>query len=99
MSVLFLLFAADSFLTREGRLDPLQRLGQNSLFVYWIHVELVYGYASWLLRRQLPLAVTCVAYLAFVGLMYGAVVVRDRVVLTKPWARFRQAPSGAVMAS
>jgi len=99
MSVLFLLFAADSVLTREGRLDPLQRLGQNSLFVYWIHVELVYGYASWLLRRQLPLAVTCVAYLAFVGLMYGAVVVRDRVVLTTPWTRFRQAPSGAVMAS
>jgi len=24
----------------------LERLGQGSLFVYWIHVELVYGYAT-----------------------------------------------------
>ena len=29
-------------------------LGRHSLFVYWIHVELVYGYASWLWRGRLP---------------------------------------------
>ena len=28
-------------------LEPLQRLGRSSLFVYWIHVELVYGYTTW----------------------------------------------------
>ena len=35
--------------------DPLTRLGRNSLFIYWIHVELVYGYASWGWRHRLPL--------------------------------------------
>ena len=34
---------------------PLERFGRRSLFVYWIHVELVYGYATWPLHRRLPL--------------------------------------------
>jgi uncharacterized membrane protein len=98
MSLLFLLFAADSLSIGKGQIDPLQRLGQRSLFVYWIHVELVYGYASWLWRRRLPLAVTCVGYVAFAALMYGAVVLRDRVARPKPWTRtrFRDAPADAV---
>ena len=33
---------------------PLATLGRASLFIYWIHVELVYGYASWFWRRRLP---------------------------------------------
>ncbi len=36
-------------------LDPLSRLGRSSLFIYWIHVELVYGYASWMWRHRLPI--------------------------------------------
>jgi uncharacterized membrane protein len=59
--------------------DPLARLGQHSLFVYWIHVELVYGYASWLWRRRLPLPATAIGWLAFSALMYGAVVLLDRL--------------------
>ena len=53
----------------------LARFGQNSLFVYWIHVELVYGYASWLWRGRLPLWSTLVATAAFSMLMYRAVLV------------------------
>jgi hypothetical protein len=52
------------------------------LFIYWIHVELVYGYASWLWRGRLPLWGTGLAYIAFCAAMYGAVVARDRVVET-----------------
>jgi surface polysaccharide O-acyltransferase-like enzyme len=55
----------------------LAKLGRHSLFVYWIHVELVYGYASWLWRGRLPLWGTAVAALLFAALMYGAIVVRD----------------------
>ena len=62
--------------------DPLAQMGRGSLFVYWIHVELVYGYASWLLRGRLPLWGTAAAALMFTALMYYAVVVRDRVVQT-----------------
>ena len=75
----------------RGYRCPVQRLGRSSLFVYWIHVELVYGYASWLLRRQLPLPATCVAYVAFVLLMYGAVILRDRALQAKPLDGLRRA--------
>jgi len=61
-------------------LGTLAVFGRASLFVYWIHVELVYGYASWLWRHRLPLWATAVAFVAFSSLMYGAVVLRDRVV-------------------
>ena len=53
--------------------------GRASLFIYWIHVELVYGYASWLWRHRLPIWATALAYAAFCVLMYGVVVLRDRV--------------------
>ena len=56
---------------------PLATLGRSSLFVYWIHVELVYGYASWLWRGSLPLWGTALAFVAFAALMYAAVVGRD----------------------
>jgi uncharacterized membrane protein len=57
----------------------LARMGQSSLFVYWIHVELVYGYSSWLWRHRLPLWGTAIGFTAFSMLMYGAIVLRDGV--------------------
>jgi uncharacterized membrane protein len=54
-------------------------LGRHSLLVYWIHVELVYGYASWLWRGRLPLWGTAVGWLAFTGLMYWLVIVSESV--------------------
>src|SRR5262245_52006891 len=60
-------------------LRPLALIGQHSLFVYWIHVELVYGYVSrWWLAR-LPLWGTAVASVLFGLLIYGAVLVWRRV--------------------
>jgi uncharacterized membrane protein len=59
---------------------PLAKMGRSSLFIYWIHVELVYGYASWLWRGRLPLWGTAVACAGFCVLMYGAVILRDQVV-------------------
>jgi uncharacterized membrane protein len=60
-------------------LRPLTLIGQHSLFVYWIHVELVYGYASrWWLGR-LPLWGTAAACAVFSVLMYGAVLLWRRM--------------------
>jgi uncharacterized membrane protein len=73
--------------------DPLERLGRSSLFVYWLHVELVYGYATWPLRRRLPLWGTFVAFVAFSLLMYAAVMARDRV--AENWRFARRRPADA----
>jgi len=57
----------------------LERLGRHSLFVYWIHVELVYGYATWLIHGRLPVAATAAAYAAFCVLIYAAVAAWERL--------------------
>ena len=51
--------------------------GRTSLFIYWIHVELVYGLISLPLHRALSLPQACVAYVAFCGLDAG-VLDRER---------------------
>jgi uncharacterized membrane protein len=73
-------------------LAPLARVGRASLFVYWIHVELVYGYASWLWRHRLPVWLTVCAYALFSTLMYAAVVARDQYRLRKSISFPRSAP-------
>ncbi len=57
----------------------LARLGQRSLFVYWVHVELVYGYVTWPIHKSLPVLLTLASYVVFCALMYRAVLLRDRV--------------------
>ena len=73
---------------------PLERLGRHSLFIYWIHVELVYGYSSWLWRHRLPLWGTAIAYVLFCALMYRAIGWRDRFV-----DFWRARPRGALISS
>ena len=59
-------------------LHPLARFGRDSLFVYWIHVELVYGYATWPLRQRLPIVGSFIACVLFTALIYAAVVAKGR---------------------
>ena len=48
--------------TRAGRLfRPLVTLGRSSLFVYWIHIEMVYGVIAEPIKAQLPLWMSLVA--------------------------------------
>jgi uncharacterized membrane protein len=50
--------------------EPLVTLGRSSLFVYWIHVEIVYGALALPLRRLLPWEASVLAALALcVGLL------------------------------
>jgi len=80
-SALAVIYAAAQVAERHGvRLTALERLGQSSLFIYWIHVELVYGYTTWPIRHRLPLWGTAIAFALFSALMYAAIGWRDRLV-------------------
>jgi uncharacterized membrane protein len=71
---------ATAFMKLTKLMTPIERIGRSSLFIYWIHVELVYGYTTWPLRHRLTLWQMAVAYTLFCAAMYGALVLRDRVV-------------------
>jgi len=75
---LFRLDALASTLPRSFRV--LEQFGRNSLFVYWIHVELVYGYATFPLHHRLPLWGTALCYIAFCAALYWAIALKDKVI-------------------
>lgn len=62
------------------RWSPLVQLGRTSLFVYWIHVEMVYGLVSRPLHQGLPLVIVGPAYVAFAACMLVCSVAKDRLV-------------------
>ena len=62
----------------RGR-SPVQELGIASLFVYWIHVEMVYGVLSWPIHRRLTFEQALVAFVVFSVFLYGLVKLKDRV--------------------
>lgn len=66
--------------TWPAALGALAKIGRNSLFIYWIHVEMVYGYLSWGIHRRLPLLLTLVAYAAFCAALYLLVDFKARLV-------------------
>jgi uncharacterized membrane protein len=55
-------------------------LGRASLFVYWIHVEMVYGLLGRPLRRLLPLEASMTAAAVLCLILYGIVLWRDRMI-------------------
>ena len=93
MIALTVIYACEAvFAALKGRvtgLDPFARLGRSSLFIYWIHVELVYGYASWGWRHRLPLWGTAIGYVLFCVLMYRTIGWRDLAV-----SKWRNRPRG-----
>jgi uncharacterized membrane protein len=68
--------------------QPLQVLGLGSLFVYWVHVELVYGGATRPLRRQLTLEQAAAAWAVFTVGMYLLLLGWNRLAPAR--ARFRE---------
>ena len=57
---------------------PLEEFGRSSLFVYWIHVEMVYGFFSWPLRRSLSFGEVLAAYVLFTIFLLGLVFLKNR---------------------
>ena len=62
-----------------GRLFmPLATFGRSSLFVYWIHVEMVYGVIAEPIKRSLPLWLSLTATALLCVGLYGLVVLKLR---------------------
>jgi uncharacterized membrane protein len=62
------------------RWSPLQVLGRSSLFVYWIHVELVYGQVSMPLHGAFTLAGAWTALGLFWVLMLAAAAAKEWII-------------------
>ena len=67
-----------------SRWSPMLVFGRTSLFVYWIHVELVYGFFTRPLQHELTVPVVLVAYLVFATAILGAAVLWQRR-SDRPW--------------
>jgi uncharacterized membrane protein len=57
--------------------SPLRTLGASSLFVYWIHVELVYGLIARPLHHALSIPLVACAFAVFALLMLAVVLAKD----------------------
>jgi len=59
--------------------SPLEEMGRSSLFVYWIHVEMVYGFFSRPLRRALTAEQAILAYVLFTLFLLALVHLKNRL--------------------
>ena len=59
--------------------SPLEELGRASLFVYWVHVEMVYGVFSRPIRRSLSLEGALAAYVLFTAFLLVLVLLKNRL--------------------
>lgn len=64
----------------ETTWSPLLQLGRTSLFIYWIHVEMVYGLISLPLHKALSLPAAWAAVVVFSLFMLACSLLKDRVV-------------------
>jgi uncharacterized membrane protein len=63
--------------------SAIQELGIASLFVYWIHVEMVYGFLSWPIHRRLTFELALLAFVLLTVFLYGIVQLKDRVLTAR----------------
>jgi uncharacterized membrane protein len=86
--------------TAEGQVErwsPLQLLGRSSLFIYWIHVEMVYGLISLPLHKRLSHEAAWGALALFTLFMLCCAIAKDRFL---DWRGGRKiAGSGPVLAT
>jgi uncharacterized membrane protein len=64
--------------------SPLEQLGRASLFIYWIHLEMVYGWLSAPLHKRLTLGQAASALALLILFLYGLAMVKNALV-----ARFK----------
>jgi uncharacterized membrane protein len=65
------------------RWSPMVVFGQTSLFVYWVHVEVVYGFPTYPIRHAFSIAGALTAYALFTGIMLALAIL---------WAKREKAP-------
>jgi len=70
--------------------SPMEQLGRSSLFIYWIHVEIVYGLVSLRIHKTFSHPQAWAAYAAFVLLMLLCSIEKDRIMR---WWNTRRKPN------
>jgi uncharacterized membrane protein len=58
--------------------SPMELFGRTSLFVYWVHVELVYGLPSRRLHKALSFEGALVAFAVFTVVMLGVTMLKSK---------------------
>jgi len=79
LGILTLSVPAAYALGRVWEGQALQEFGRASLFVYWIHVELVYGLPFAFLHRRLSFPMALLAFALFALALFGLVRLKNRV--------------------
>ena len=74
------------------RWSPIEQLGRTSLFIYWIHVEIVYGLISLPLHRAFSFRTVLLLLVLFTAAMVAVSVAKDRLVARFKGIRPRSAP-------
>ena len=64
--------------------QPLVTLGRSSLFVYWIHVEMVYGALALPLRRVLPWEASVISALVLCAVLLALVRWKNQWIAARP---------------
>jgi uncharacterized membrane protein len=59
---------------------PLEYFGRASLFIYWIHVEMVYGVMSMAVHKRLTFEQAVAAFMIFSAFLFGVAKAKDSVV-------------------
>lgn len=72
--------SATEIANRAERWSPMQQFGRSSLFVYWIHVEMVYGLISLPIHKKLSHPAAWAALAAFTLFILGCVIAKDRFI-------------------
>jgi uncharacterized membrane protein len=62
----------------RGRYSPMRQLGQTSLLVYWIHVELCYGFITRSIQKRLSMAEATTAFALLTLAMFVLSVAKTR---------------------
>lgn len=57
--------------------DPITLMGRSSLFVYWIHIEMIYGVVADPLKKALPLWQALAGAAMLFVVLYGIVLVKN----------------------
>lgn len=81
----------------ETRFSPLQQMGRTSLFIYWIHVELIYGLVVRPLHKSLSLGEAWLGVLVFALLMLVVSLLKDR--FAARWRARHDRAVGSLIAS
>ncbi len=77
------------------RWEVLQEFGRASLFVYWIHVEMVYGVLSAPIHKRLTFEQALVAFVLFSAFLFGVAKAKDWIVARWGKGRLKPAPTTA----